>query len=149
MGVVIITGCSRGIGHHAALELARRGWTVVGTLRGDAGREALEAGGVEVEHLDVTDAARCAAVVDAVRRRHGRLDAVVANAGRGLFGCFEDVDDDEIRALFEVNLYGAMHIVRPALPALRETGGKVVLMSSIAGRRGAPGSGSYNATKFA
>ncbi len=149
MGVVIITGCSRGIGRHAALALAARGWTVVGTLRSDAGRDVLEGAGVEVEHLDVTDAAGAAAVVDAVLARHGRLDAVVANAGRGLFGCFEDVDDTEIRALFDVNLFGAMHIVRAALPALRAARGKVVLVSSIAGRRGAPGSGSYNATKFA
>ncbi|MCK6502548.1 SDR family NAD(P)-dependent oxidoreductase [Myxococcota bacterium] len=149
MPVVLITGCSRGIGRAAALALAARGWTVVATVRGADGRAGLEAAGVEVEELDVTDAQATAAVVGRVVGRHGGLDAVVANAGRGLSGCFEDLDPDQVRALVEVNLLGAMHTVRASLPAIRARRGRVVLLSSVAGARGAPGSGAYNATKFA
>lgn len=149
MPTVLITGCSSGIGHHAALALAARGWTVVGTVRKDADRAALEAGGVQVQLLDVTDADACARVVDAVVQQHGGLDAVVANAGIGLFGSFEDVDPDQIRHVFDVNLFGAMNTVRPALPVLRARKGRVVLVSSIAGRRSAPCSGIYNSSKFA
>ena len=134
MAVVLISGCSRGIGHHAALALARRGWTVIGTLRGEEGRAELEAAGVQTTRLDVCDEAGARRVVAEVLARHGGLDAVVANAGQGLFGCFEDLDSDEIRALFEINLFGAMHLVRAALPGLRTRRGRVVLISSVAGR---------------
>lgn len=149
MPVVLITGCSRGIGRACAIALAGRGFTVVGTLRGAEGRAALEAAGVEIELLDVTDPSATAGVVSRVLERHGGLDAVVVNAGRGLSGCFEDLDHEQIRALFDVNLLGAMHTVRACLPAIRARRGRVVLLSSVAGVRAAPGSGAYNATKFA
>ncbi|MCB9744747.1 MAG: SDR family oxidoreductase [Alphaproteobacteria bacterium] len=147
--VILVTGCSRGVGRALALERASRGWTVVATLRGEAGRAPLEAAGVEVEALDVTDGPAHDALVARVLARHGRLDAVVANAGAGLFGCFEDLDDAEIRALFEVNLLGVMSLLRAALPALRVSRGRVVLISSVAGLMAAPGSSAYSATKFA
>lgn len=149
MPVVLITGCSRGIGRACAVSLAAQGWTVVGTLRGPQGRSELEAAGVEVELLDVTDPDATARVVAQVLGRHGGLDAVVANAGRGLTGCFEDLDPEQIRALVDLNLLGAMHTVRACLPSIRARRGRVVLLSSVAGVRAAPGSGAYNATKFA
>lgn len=149
MPVVLITGCSRGIGRASALALAARGWTVVGTLRGEEGREALLRGGVEVVNLDVTDREATEAVVEALVARHGGLDAVVANAGRGLSGCFEDLDPAQVSAIFDLNLFGAMHTVRAALPSIRARRGRVVLLSSVAGCRAAPGSGAYNASKFA
>ena len=159
MPVVLVTGCSRGIGHAAALALAARGWTVIGTVRGPPGvaaelepapgEAALRAGGVEVERLDVTDPVATQALVRRVLDRHGGLDAVVANAGRGLSGCFEDLDPGQIAGVLELNLLGAMHTVRACLPAIRARRGRVVLISSVAGGRAAPGSGAYNASKFA
>jgi len=122
---------------------------VAATLRAEEGRAELEAAGVEVHTLDVTDETATQAVVAAVLARHGGLDAVVANAGAGLFGTVEDLDLAQVRSLFELNVLGAMATVRAALPALRARQGRVVLVSSIAGRRGAPGSGAYNASKFA
>lgn len=147
--VVLITGCSRGIGHAAALRLAERGWTVVATLRGDEGRAALEAAGVEIARVDVTKTAQILDAVDGVVGRHGRLDALVANAGQGIFGCFEDVDQDQVRALFELNVMGVLECARAALPHLRASRGRLVVLSSVAGRRSAPGSSIYNASKFA
>ncbi len=146
---VFITGCSRGIGRETALLLAREGWRVGATLRTDAGRAELEAEGVIVLKADVT---RTPTLLDAVDRfvgQSGRLDAVVANAGRGIFGCFEDVDADQVRAVFDLNVHGAMETARATLPHLRASRGRLVLLSSIAGRRGAPGSSVYNASKAA
>lgn len=149
MNVVLLTGCSRGIGHHSALDLAARGWRVVATLRGEEGRAALEAAGVTVLSLDVTDHTAIQEVVAQTLARFGRLDAVVANAGTGLFGCFEDVDLTQARALFEVNVFGVLGLASAALPHLRASRGRLVVIGSIAGRRAAPGSSLYNATKYA
>lgn len=149
MAVVLITGCSRGIGHALALALAGRGWTVVATLRDGSGRAALQQAGVQTAQLDVTDLPGSLALVAEIVARHGRLDAVVASAGRGLTGCFEDLDPDQVRDIIEVNVFGAMNTVRAALPAVRAARGRVVLISSIAGTRSAPGSSAYSASKFA
>jgi NAD(P)-dependent dehydrogenase (short-subunit alcohol dehydrogenase family) len=97
----------------------------------------------------VTDSADCQNAVDAMLHSHGRLDAFVANAGVGLFGCFEDLDDAQIRQIFEVNVFGVLNSARAALPALRESRGRLVIVSSVAGRRAAPGSSAYNASKYA
>jgi len=146
---VLITGCSRGIGLAAAIDLASAGWKVIGTLRGDEGRDALESAGVEVMRLDVRVSAEITKCIESLTKRHGRLDALVANAGYGLFGCFEDLGEDQVRNLMEVNFYGVLNCARQALPHLRQQRGRLVVMGSIAGRRGAPGSSIYNASKFA
>lgn len=147
--VVLITGCDSGIGRAAALALNERGWVVAATVHREEGRAALEQAGVTVFQLDVTDEAAARAVVAEVGERLGGPDAVVANAGRGLFGCFEELHLDEVRSLMEVNLLGAMAVVQPALPTLRDRGGRVVLVSSVAGRLAGPGSTAYSASKFA
>lgn len=154
MPVVLVTGCSRGIGLESALALAGQGWTTLATLREPLGRDdsvrrRLEAAGVEVLRLDVRDAQACQSVVEQVGARHGRLDGLVANAGQGLAGCFEDLGREQIAELFAVNLFGVMDLARACLPLLRASRGRLVLISSIAGCRGAPGSSAYNATKFA
>jgi NAD(P)-dependent dehydrogenase (short-subunit alcohol dehydrogenase family) len=148
-GVVLITGCSRGIGRESALKLQALGWTVVGTLRGEAGREELEAAGVEVVLMDVTRPDEVTRAVEGIVERHGRIDALVANAGRGLFGCFETLEDRQARDLMDVNFFGVLSCAREVLPHLRKSQGRLVVISSIAGRRSAPGSSLYNASKFA
>ncbi len=147
--VVLVTGCSRGIGRAAALALAQRGWRVVATLRGEQGREVLQDAGVQVRQLDIRDNAAVQRLVQELVQEHGGLDGLVANAGYGLYGCFEDLDDEEIRQQMEVNFFGTLACARAALPQLRRRRGALVLVSSIAGRRGAPGSSMYNASKFA
>ncbi|MEC7241044.1 MAG: SDR family oxidoreductase [Myxococcota bacterium] len=148
-GVVLITGCSRGIGRESALRLAELGWTVVGTLRSDSGQAELEAGGVEVVRMDVTRPDEVAGAVQSIVARHGGIDALVANAGRGLFGCFETLEEQQARDLMDVNFFGVLSCAREALPHLRQSRGRLVVISSIAGRRAAPGSSLYNASKFA
>jgi NAD(P)-dependent dehydrogenase (short-subunit alcohol dehydrogenase family) len=147
--VVLITGCSSGIGQAAALRMAEAGWTVVGTLRSETGREILEEAGVEVLLMDVTEPEQVKEGIAQVVAEHGRLDALVANAGRGLFGCFETLSEEETRKLMEVNFFAVLDCARKALPHLRKSRGRLVIISSIAGRRSAPGSSLYNASKFA
>jgi len=147
--VVLITGCSRGIGKAAALSLVAQGWTVVGTLRSAKGREDLEAAGIHVISMDVTDAEQVERGIREILDQYGRLDALVANAGQGLFGCFETLSESQTRTVMEVNFFGVLQCARLALPALRESQGRLVVISSVAGRRAAPGSSLYNASKFA
>lgn len=147
--VALVTGASRGIGRATALALAARGWTVGATLRGAEGRAELLAAGVLPLRADVTRSAELLDAVDALVGQAGRLDAVVANAGRGAFGCFEDVDADQARSLFDVNVFGVFETARAALPHLRASRGRLVVIGSVAGRRSAPGSSIYNASKAA
>lgn len=147
--IVLITGASSGIGRACAQRLASAGWTVLGTSRRASARADIEGIGAEFVQLDVSDAAAIQAAIDGAVERHGRLDALVANAGIGVNGCFEDIDEAQIRQVFEVNVFGAMGSARAALPHLRASRGRLVVISSIAGRRSAPGSSIYNASKFA
>jgi NAD(P)-dependent dehydrogenase (short-subunit alcohol dehydrogenase family) len=147
-----ITGASSGFGRAMAELVLKRGGRVVATARDRAALADLvaHAGGraIGVE-LDVTKphqvvAALCSAAA------FGGIDVVFNNAGFGLMGGVEEADDIEIRAIFEVNFFGALRVVRAALPALRARGGGFILnISSVAGVRAAPGLGYYAATKFA
>lgn len=153
---VLITGAGTGFGRAAALRLAGRGFEVFATVP-DLGQEddllaaAAEARvRVQVLPLDVTDAKSVASAVDTVVARSGGLYAVVNNAGLGLRGFFEDLAEDEIRGLFDVNVFGAMAVTRAALPHLRAAGrGRIVFVSSAGGRIGAMSLSGYCAAKFA
>ena len=144
--VVLVTGASSGIGRATAEHLAARGHVVVGTSR----RDGLGAEPWTWAVLDVTDEASVAACVDGVLAAHGRIDAVVNNAGLVMSGAVEDTTLDEARLSFETNVFGAMRLARAALPAMRAQGsGTIVNMGSLAGRVGMPFQGLYSASKFA
>jgi NAD(P)-dependent dehydrogenase (short-subunit alcohol dehydrogenase family) len=141
MAVVLITGCSSGIGLHAAVAFAARGDTVVATMRDitkDAAlRAAAEDAGValEVIALDVTDDDSCAAAVGEVLRRHAHVDVLVNNAGVGLSGPVEDFPEDHARRALETNFWGPARLCRLLLPAMRAQGhGVIVNVGSITGR---------------
>jgi NAD(P)-dependent dehydrogenase (short-subunit alcohol dehydrogenase family) len=152
---VLITGTSSGIGLASAVACARAGWNTVATLRdtrrATALREAAAAAGVslDIRALDVTDPAAVLACVDAVAADHGRLDAVVNNAGSAYVGTVENSDLADIRASLEVNFFGVVQTTRAAMPHLRASRGRLLTISSVGGVVGQPFNEAYCAAKFA
>jgi NAD(P)-dependent dehydrogenase (short-subunit alcohol dehydrogenase family) len=138
MKVVLITGGARGIGAATGAELARRGWTPVLADIDPTG---------DVLPLDVTDPAACERAVATVLERHGRLDAVWANAGIASFGPLALTDPAAWTRTVEVNLLGAYRTVRAALPALIAARGYVAVTASLASFAHAPGMSAYAASK--
>ncbi len=156
MSVVVVTGCSSGIGKLTALEFARRGNTVFATMRntGKDGplREEAKAAGVSVEvlQLDVNDGGSVEGAVAEVVRRAERIDVLVNNAGIGTGGPVEDFDDDEVAAVFETNVFGVIRTTRAVLPQMRaQQDGTIIIVGSLAGKVTAPFSGIYSASKHA
>lgn len=152
---VLVTGSSSGIGRLAVSELLRRGWAVLATMRrADERRDlfaeelAAHPGALEVLSLDVADPGERAAAVARVMET-GALDCLINNAGYGLFGALEDLSEEQLRRQLEVNFFGAALLTRDLLPALRRSGGSVLLVSSVLGRAGFPLTGAYCASKFA
>lgn len=153
--VVLVTGCSSGFGRAMVPAFLDHGWHVLATLRGAERGAALLAdgerhpGSLAVVALDVTRDDERRAAVAAARERWSRLDCVVSNAGQALRGALEDVTPDQLRAQMEVNFLGAALLLREALPLLRDTRGRLILISSLFGRVGFPLSSAYCASKFA
>jgi NAD(P)-dependent dehydrogenase (short-subunit alcohol dehydrogenase family) len=148
---VLITGASTGIGRASALRLAGSGWTVLAGIRKAADGEALVAAGGErivPIILDVTDAAQIAAAVDAVGE-HGRLDALVNNAGIGFGGPLELIPIEDLRNQLEVNVLGPVALTQALLPALRRARGRIVFVSSVGGRVAMAFTAPYAASKHA
>lgn len=149
--VVLVTGCSTGIGREAVLHLRRAGFLVVATARKPAAiADLAEPGEVELDVLDVTKADDRERVVSAVLARHGRIDALVNNAGFGAVLAVEDTDEAAMKAMFDTNVFGLHELTRVVLPAMRRRGsGRIVNVASIAGHVSVPMLGAYCATKFA
>ncbi|MFJ3231063.1 SDR family NAD(P)-dependent oxidoreductase [Streptomyces sp. NPDC086787] len=153
--VVLITGTSSGIGLEAAIAAARAGWTTVATLRdpkrADALRDAADRAGVtlDIRRLDVTEPASVAAAIEGVIADHGRLDALVNNAGAGHVGTIVNETVDDVRDVMEVNFFGVVEATKAALPHLRASGGRLISVTSIGGVVGQPFNEAYCAAKFA
>jgi NAD(P)-dependent dehydrogenase (short-subunit alcohol dehydrogenase family) len=149
--VILITGCSSGIGRATAVEAARRGHRVFASARNVADlSEITRPPSIEGLALDVTDPASIAAAVRAVRDAAGRIDALVNAAGYARYGAVEEVTAEEWRAQFEVNFFGAVDLSRAVLPAMREgRRGTIVMVSSVGGRVVVPFAAPYCASKHA
>ena len=154
--VAVITGASSGIGRAAARALAREGVRVVlGARRADRLEEAVEAirragGEARALQTDVTRHEEVDRLVGEAMTAFGRLDLLVNNAGLGYFGRLESMPVETARHLFEVNVMGTLYGVQAAVPIMRaQRSGHIIMVSSVVGKRAAPGSGMYSATKFA
>lgn len=156
MRSVVVTGANSGIGLATAVELAAHGYDVIGTVRSAEKAEVLHAAAAAKEAsvrsviCDVADAASTEAAFAEIAAMAPDLYAVVNNAGYAIAGPVEEVTDDEARAIFETNVLGPARICRLVLPGMRERGeGRIVNVSSIAGRVSSPMTGWYCATKHA
>jgi NAD(P)-dependent dehydrogenase (short-subunit alcohol dehydrogenase family) len=145
--VVLITGASSGFGEVTASLLAQRGYRVFGTGR-NPGRN--RAWGYEMLPLDVRSDDSVRACVQELMERAGRLDVLISNAGYELAGAVEETSISEARDQFETNFFGAARMVKAALPVMRKQGGgRILLVSSLAGLISVPFHGFYSASKYA
>jgi NAD(P)-dependent dehydrogenase (short-subunit alcohol dehydrogenase family) len=151
--VWLVTGASSGFGRAITTAAVGAGDIVVATARRpDALDDAAAAHPDQVEAvaLDVTDTAAIDTVVGQVIARYGRIDVLVNNAGHGQVGAVEETTDQELRALFDVHVFGPAALTRAVLPHMRaRRRGAIVMMSSMGGQLAYPGFSAYCATKFA
>jgi len=141
--VALVTGGSVGLGAEIARSLAAKGWQVWAGSR----RAMSPADGVRGIALDVTDPASVHAAVAAILDETDRLDAIVCNAGVNVSAPAEELPEDRARAILDTNLWGAIHTIRSALPALRKSRGSILAVGSLAGLVAPPGEAYYAASK--
>lgn len=156
MAIVVITGCSTGIGYEAALRFGRSGNRVYATMRNlaKAGplRDAAAAEGLDVRvvQLDVDSKASIDQAVSYILGEEGHIDVLVNNAGVTGVGPIETTTDEEWHSVFETNFFGPLRVIRAVVPGMRERqSGAIVNVSSAAGRLVAPVYGQYHASKWA
>lgn len=148
--VVLITGCSSGIGRATAQRLVQAGWTVYATARRVESIADLAQAGCRVMALDVTDESSMTQVVEAIEAEHGAVGVLINNAGYSESGAVEEITGDRLRRQFETNVFGAHRLIQLVLPGMRRQGfGKVINLSSMGGRLTFPGGGAYHASKYA
>jgi NAD(P)-dependent dehydrogenase (short-subunit alcohol dehydrogenase family) len=149
-GPVLITGCSSGVGFAAAKQFCAAGYETFATARDPAALEELRTLGCRILALDVTDENARRAAVDVIEHDHGAIGILVNNAGYGQYGPLEEISLAAMRRQFETNVFGGLRLTQLALPAMRHAGrGRIVNVSSVAGRVSSIGGGAYHATKFA
>jgi NAD(P)-dependent dehydrogenase (short-subunit alcohol dehydrogenase family) len=149
-GTALVTGASSGIGEATALRLASLGFTVYGAARRVEKMVDLEAKGIRILKMDVTDDASMQAGIEQIIDETGRIDVLVNNAGYGSYGSVEDVPMSEARYQFDVNVFGLARLTQLALPHMRAQGsGRIINISSVGGRIWEPLGAWYHATKFA
>ena len=158
MPLVLITGASTGIGAATATRLARGGWTVLAGVRdpaaGERLREQAPSGAILPIELEVTDRAQIEAAARRVAETpgatvRGGLDALLNNAGIGVGGPLELIEDAELRRQFDVNVFGQIAVTRALLGALRLARGRILFTSSIGGRVAMAYTSPYAASKHA
>ena len=149
--VWFITGCSTGFGRELAQQIIKRGYPTVVTARDKDDLNDFEAGAnTLVLELDVTDRDQAEKAIKAAEDRFGRIDVLVNNAGIGYFAAIEESEEDEVRKMFDVNVFGLSRMIHLVLPLMRKRrSGCIVNIASLAGICSMPSLGYYNATKFA
>ncbi len=143
--VVLITGASSGIGKSAAEIFSKRGWKVYAGFR----KTKAKIPGCRMVYLDVRSPYSIRKAISLIGKKEGRLDALVNNAGYGLFGAIEDISQKDFREQFETNVFGLVETTREALPLIRASSGRIVNVSSVVGKISFPFAGAYSSSKFA
>jgi len=147
---VLITGASSGIGEATVELLLKQGYNVYAAARRTDRMLGLESKGAKILKLDVTDNDSIESVVDQINREAGGIDILINNAGYGSLGSLEEVNIDEARRQFDVNVFGLARLIQLVLPNMRNKGaGKIVNISSIGAKIYQPLGGWYHSTKFA
>ena len=154
--VVVITGASKGIGAELARQLAAKGAKLLLAARSEKELEEVAAdcrkagASVVTVRADVTSERECQAIIAGAMVAYGRLDMLVNNAGATMWARFEDIRDMSIlQRIMQVNYMGAVYCTHHALPHLRASRGRIVGISSLAGRTGVPTRTGYSASKHA
>ena len=154
--VAVVTGSSSGIGYETSLALAREGFLTYATMRNLEKGSGIKSVSdkenlpLKLMQLDVTDDASVSKAVQSIVSASGRIDVIVNNAGYGLVGAFEDLSLDEIKQQYETNFFGVVRVTQAVIPVMRkQKSGKIINISSGAGRFGYPGGSAYVSTKFA
>ncbi|OXS78857.1 oxidoreductase [Kocuria marina] len=146
----LVTGASSGIGESTARKLQSLGFTVYGAARRVDRLEKLAKDGILPLAMDVTDDQSMQDGIARIIEETGRIDVLVNNAGYGSYGALEDVEIDEGRRQFEVNVFGAIRLAQLALPHMRaQHAGTIVNITSMGGKLHTPLGGWYHGTKFA
>ncbi|NNL66034.1 MAG: SDR family oxidoreductase [Myxococcales bacterium] len=144
--VVWITGASGGLGRVLGATLVSEGMSVYGTARDPAAHDAP----FPLLPMEVTDAASVARCVEEIVGREGRIDVVVNCVNRMIIGGFEEQSVEEVRALYDTNVFGVLRVCQAVLPILRKQGGgTIVNMSSLGGLLAVPFMSAYTSAKFA
>jgi NAD(P)-dependent dehydrogenase (short-subunit alcohol dehydrogenase family) len=154
--IALLTGCSSGVGLHAAIQLAQADYAVVATMRNTAKSQALLAAAsnarveVDVKQLDVQDTLSINTCVQAVLQRYGCIDLLVNNAGSGFLGALEETTEQELNWVMDVNFFGVWRVTQAVFPHMRVAqSGRIVTVSSVGGLIGQPFNDAYCAAKFA
>lgn len=149
--IILITGCSSGIGACLAEQLSAQGHRVFATARKPEDVERLAARGMESLRLDLDDSSSIRAVVDeVVRRTDGHIDVLINNGAYGQPGAVEDLRREVLRAQFETNLFGTAELINHVIPHMRARRcGNIINIGSLLGFVALPYRGGYNATKYA
>ncbi|MBA6390513.1 SDR family oxidoreductase [Colwellia sp. BRX10-3] len=148
---ILITGCSSGIGLHAALTLAARGYQVFATARKAQDVADLQAKGLTAFQLDLTKSESITqAVVQVLKETGGRLDYLYNNAAYGQPGALEDLPTAALREQFETNVFGWHELTKQIIPVMKQQGhGRIIQCSSVLGFVSMAYRGAYNASKYA
>ena len=151
--VWLITGCSTGFGRELATYVLAQGYQAAVAARNTEDVKDIIAGNEDNAisiQLDVTKPEQIKDAVQKTKEKFGRIDVLVNNAGIGYFGAIEESEDDAVRNMFEINVFGLAKMIQETLPVMRaQKSGYIVNIASIGGLVGFPGVGFYNATKFA
>lgn len=148
--VVVITGCSSGIGRATAREFLAEGWTVYATARNTADIEDLADEGCRIESLDVTDGKQTEATIERILNTTDRIDCLVNNAGIICVRALEELSTEALHKQFATNLYGPHRLIRAVVPQMRRQGaGRIINIGSVAARFPVPIGGAYASTKAA